>query len=120
MNKYAKLKKNIDNKIVTIKYIGSRGEGISKLNTEINYKKNDYTCFIPFTLPDEVVVVKPTLSTTGGTSDARYIKDICPVYEFGSVGKTMHQINENIDIKDLENLQKIYEDLILSYNDIYG
>ena len=32
----------------------------------------------------------------------------------------MHQINENIDIKDLENLQKIYEDLILSYNDIYG
>ena len=63
---------------------------------------------------------KPTLSTTGGTSDARFIKDICPVYEFGSVGKTMHQINENIDIKDLENLQQIYEDLILSYNDIYG
>ena len=68
----------------------------------------------------KVTKKKPTLSTTGGTSDARFIKDICPVYEFGSVGKTMHQINENIDIKDLENLQKIYEDLILSYNDIYG
>ena len=68
----------------------------------------------------KVTKKKPTLSTTGGTSDARFIKDICPVYEFGSVGKTMHQINENIDIKDLENLQEIYEDLILSYNDIYG
>ena len=68
----------------------------------------------------KVTKKKPTLSTTGGTSDARFIKDICPVYEFGSVGKTMHQINENINIKDLENLQKIYEDLILSYNDIYG
>ena len=68
----------------------------------------------------KVTKKKPTLSTTGGTSDARFIKDICPVYEFGSVGKTMHQINENIDIKDLESLQQIYEDLILSYNDIYG
>ena len=68
----------------------------------------------------KVTKKKPTLSTTGGTSDARFIKDICPVYEFGSVGKTMHQINENIDIKDLEKLQKIYEDLILSYNEIYG
>lgn len=62
---------------------------------------------------------KPTLSTTGGTSDARFIKDICPVYEFGSVGKTMHQINENINIKDLESLQKIYEEVIISYNDLY-
>ena len=68
----------------------------------------------------KVTKKRPTLSTTGGTSDARFIKDICPVYEFGSVGKTMHQVNENIDIKDLEKLQKIYEDLILSYNEIYG
>ena len=54
------------------------------------------------------------LSTTGGTSDARFIKDICPVIEFGSVGKTMHKVNENIFIKDLLILQKIYEDFILS------
>ena len=57
----------------------------------------------------------PVLSTTGGTSDARFIKDICPVIEFGSVGKTMHQINENIFIKDLISLQKVYEDFILRY-----
>ncbi len=60
----------------------------------------------------------PTLSTTGGTSDARFIKDICPVYEFGSVGKTMHQVDEHISIKDLDKLQKIYEELIISYNNL--
>ena len=57
----------------------------------------------------------PLLSTTGGTSDARFIKDICPVIEFGAVGKTMHKINENVFIKDLVSLQKIYEDFILQY-----
>ena len=68
----------------------------------------------------KVTKKNPVLSTTGGTSDARFIKEICPVYEFGSVGKTMHQINENISIKDLEKLRKIYEELILAYNDYYG
>jgi succinyl-diaminopimelate desuccinylase len=58
------------------------------------------------------------LSTTGGTSDARFIKDICPVIEFGAVGKTMHQINENVFIKDLVSLQKIYEDFILRYDEL--
>ncbi len=66
MSKFEKLKKNIDNKLLTIKYIGSRGEGISNLTTEINYKVNNYTFFIPFTLPDEIVVVKPTLSNSEG------------------------------------------------------
>ena len=61
----------------------------------------------------------PDLSTTGGTSDARFIKDLCPVVEFGGVGKTMHQINENMLLKDLILLQKIYEDFIISYNDFY-
>ena len=60
----------------------------------------------------------PSLSTTGGTSDARFIKDICPVIEFGAVGKTMHKINENVFIKDLITLQKIYETFILHYNSL--
>ena len=51
---------------MTIKYIGSRGEGITNLITEINYKESDYNFFIPFTLPGETVVVKPTLSTSDG------------------------------------------------------
>ena len=66
MIKFEKLHKNINNKILTIKYIGSRGEGISHLSTEINYKVNNYTYFIPFTLPDEIVVVKPDLVTSEG------------------------------------------------------
>ena len=53
-----------------------------------------------------------SLSTTGGTSDARFISKICPVIEFGSVGKTMHQIDENVKISDLEKLSEIYFGLI--------
>ena len=58
---------------------------------------------------------KPVLSTTGGTSDARFIKDICPVIEFGSVGKTMHKIDEKVSIKDLETLAQIYYEIICNY-----
>jgi succinyl-diaminopimelate desuccinylase len=50
----------------------------------------------------------PKLSTTGGTSDARYIKDYCPVVEFGLVGKTMHMVDERVDVADLETLTRIY------------
>ena len=66
MNKLKRLKKNIDNKILTIKHIGSRGEGVSNLTTEINYRKSNYNFFIPFTLPDEIVVVKPNLFNSEG------------------------------------------------------
>jgi len=56
----------------------------------------------------KVTTKTPKLSTSGGTSDARFISKICPVIEFGIVGKTMHKTNENINIKDLESLSKIY------------
>ena len=46
---------------------------------------------------------KPELSTTGGTSDARFIKDYCPVVEFGLVGQTMHQIDERVPVADLQS-----------------
>jgi succinyl-diaminopimelate desuccinylase len=52
------------------------------------------------------------LSTSGGTSDARYIKDYCPVVEFGLVGKTMHMVDECVDVADLETLTTIYERII--------
>ncbi|PPR15808.1 MAG: Succinyl-diaminopimelate desuccinylase [Alphaproteobacteria bacterium MarineAlpha9_Bin3] len=60
--------------------------------------------------------LKPELSTSGGTSDARFIKDICNVIEFGLVGKTMHQIDESIKVKDLELLTNIYYDIIKRYH----
>ncbi len=79
MSKFEKLQKNIDNKLLTIKYIGSRGEGVSNLTTEINYRVNNYTFFIPFTLPDEIIVVKPTLSTSQGIkADLVEIKSASP------------------------------------------
>ena len=54
----------------------------------------------------------PALSTTGGTSDARFIKDHCPVVEFGLVGKTMHMVDERVAVADLETLTAIYETFI--------
>ena len=58
---------------------------------------------------------KPELSTSGGTSDARFIKDHAPVAEFGLVGATMHQTDENVAIADIETLTDIYERVIERY-----
>jgi succinyl-diaminopimelate desuccinylase len=58
---------------------------------------------------------KPTLSTTGGTSDARFISAVCPVLEFGLVGATMHQVDEHVAIADIEALTKIYEAILEAY-----
>jgi len=55
---------------------------------------------------------KPELSTTGGTSDARFIKDYCPVAEFGLVGRTMHKSDERVPLADLETLTRIYAHVI--------
>ncbi len=57
----------------------------------------------------------PGLSTTGGTSDARFIKDYCPVVEFGLVGKTMHMVDERVALADLETLTQVYERFIADY-----
>ena len=54
----------------------------------------------------------PSLSTTGGTSDARFIKDYCPVVEFGLVGQTMHMVDERVAVSDLETLTVIYKTFI--------
>lgn len=51
---------------------------------------------------------RPKLSTSGGTSDARFIKDYCPVVEFGLVGQTMHMVDERVALSDLEELTEIY------------
>ena len=59
----------------------------------------------------------PELSTTGGTSDARFIKDYCPVVEFGLVGKTMHMADECVALSDLETLTQIYERFIIDWFD---
>ncbi|AEA81017.1 N-succinyl-L,L-diaminopimelate desuccinylase [Candidatus Pelagibacter sp. IMCC9063] len=58
---------------------------------------------------------KPVLSTSGGTSDARFIKDIAPCVEFGLVGNTMHKINECVSVNDLKKLKKIYYKVLETY-----
>jgi succinyl-diaminopimelate desuccinylase len=57
----------------------------------------------------------PEHSTSGGTSDARFIKDVCPVVEFGLVGKTMHQIDERVAVADLEALTRVYRTFLDRY-----
>ncbi|WP_245524418.1 succinyl-diaminopimelate desuccinylase [Methylobacterium nonmethylotrophicum] len=58
---------------------------------------------------------RPALSTTGGTSDARFIKDACPVIEFGLVGQTMHQVDERVAVADLDRLARIYGRVLDTY-----
>jgi len=59
--------------------------------------------------------VTPKLSTTGGTSDARFIKDMCPVTEFGLVGKTMHAVDEKVETKQINQLKEIYYRILEAY-----
>ena len=58
---------------------------------------------------------KPELSTSGGTSDARFISGYCPVIEFGLVGQTMHQVDERTPVSDLEKLTKVYRGVLDRY-----
>ncbi len=59
--------------------------------------------------------VRPVLSTSGGTSDARFIKDHCPVVEFGLVGRTMHQVDERVEIAQIHQLKAIYSRILSDY-----
>jgi succinyl-diaminopimelate desuccinylase len=58
---------------------------------------------------------RPELSTSGGTSDARFIKDHCPVLEFGLVGQTMHMVDERVALSDLETLTQIYQRFLMDW-----
>ena len=63
----------------------------------------------------DVTGVEPELSTSGGTSDARFIKDYCPVAEFGLVGQTMHKVDERIAVSDIRALADIYAAILDGY-----
>ena len=64
---------------------------------------------------EQVTGRRPELSTSGGTSDARFISSYCPVIEFGLVGQTMHQVDERTPVSDLEKLTKIYRGVLDRY-----
>ncbi len=77
--------------------------------------KPNSTTYMIQNIIKKVTKIKPQLSTTGGTSDARFIKKISPCLEFGLVGKTMHKIDEAVSLRDLKNLTKIYEKILQNY-----
>jgi succinyl-diaminopimelate desuccinylase len=64
---------------------------------------------------EEITGRKPELSTSGGTSDARFISSYCPVIEFGLVGQTMHQVDERVPVVDLEKLTQVYRGILTRY-----
>jgi len=63
----------------------------------------------------KITKIKPKLSTTGGTSDARFIRKISPCVEFGLVGKTMHKVDEAVSVSDLKKLTNIYNSILINY-----
>ncbi len=64
---------------------------------------------------ESVLGCRPELSTSGGTSDARFITNYAPVAEFGLVGATMHQVNERVDVADIKTLTAIYSEVLKRY-----
>ena len=77
--------------------------------------KPNKTTYMVQNIVKKVTGIKPKLSTSGGTSDARFIKNIAPCLEFGLVGKTMHKIDESVSVSDLKKLTKIYKNILVSY-----
>ena len=74
--------------------------------------KPNKTTYMIQNIIKKIIGLKPKLSTSGGTSDARFIKNIAPCLEFGLVGKTMHKIDESVSVSDLKKLTKIYENIL--------
>tara|TARA_Y100000816_G_scaffold134593_1_gene95096 strand:- start:1581 stop:2738 length:1158 start_codon:yes stop_codon:yes gene_type:complete len=86
-----------------------------KVSGEAFLTKPNRTTFMIQNIVKKVTNMKPKLSTTGGTSDLRFIKNISPGLEFGLVGKTMHKVDEAVSLKDLRNLTKIYSKILEAY-----
>ena len=79
---------------------------LTKQNTTTNMIQN---------VVKRITKIRPKLSTTGGTSDARFLKNISPCLEFGLVGKTMHKVDEAVSLNDLKKLTKIYANILNNY-----
>jgi len=86
-----------------------------RISGEAFLTKPNTTTFMVQNIIKKITKITPKLSTTGGTSDARFIRKICPCLEFGLVGKTMHKVDEATSLKDLKNLTKIYQNILQNY-----
>jgi len=86
-----------------------------RVSGEAFLTKPNETTFMIQNIIKKITKIRPKLSTTGGTSDARFIKNICPCLEFGLVGKTMHKVDEAVSLSDLKKLTKIYSLILDNY-----
>ena len=109
--------KNILNKI--FKKITKKNKSRFKIEYRVSGEafltKPNKTTFMIQNIIKKITKIKPILSTTGGTSDARFIRKIAPCLEFGLVGKTMHKVDESVSISDLKKLTKIYTEILKNY-----
>ena len=86
-----------------------------RVSGEAFLTKPNKTTYMIRNIIKKITKIKPKLSTTGGTSDLRFIRKISPGLEFGLVGKTMHKVDEAVSLKDLKNLTKIYLNILQNY-----
>ena len=84
-------------------------------NGEAFLTRPNKTIFMAKKIIKKITKINPKFSTTGGTSDARFIRKISPCLEFGLVNKTMHKIDECVSISDLKKLTNIYESILVEY-----
>ena len=110
------IKKKI-NKI--IKKISKKNKSKFKIDYSVSGEafltKPNNTTYMIQDIIKKITKIKPKLSTTGGTSDARFIRKIAPCLEFGLVGKTMHKVDEAVSLSDLKKLTKIYTEVLKNY-----
>ncbi len=112
----SKLKRKINSVIKKISKSSGCKYKINYLeNGEAFLTKPGKNIFLAKKIIKSVTKINPKFSTTGGTSDARFIKKIAPCLEFGLVNKTMHKIDECVSLKDLKNLKKIYYNFLKEY-----
>jgi len=110
------IKKKIDK---IIKRICNKNKSKYKIDYSVSGEafltKPNNTTFMIRDIIKKITKIKPQLSTTGGTSDARFIRNIAPCLEFGLVGKTMHKVDEAVSLSDLKKLTLIYSNILQKY-----
>ena len=110
------IKKKIDR---IIKKISNKNKSKYKIDYSVSGEafltKPNNTTFMIRDIVKKITKIKPQLSTTGGTSDARFIRKIAPCLEFGLVGKTMHKVDEAVSLSDLKKLTLIYSNILQNY-----
>ncbi|PDH17981.1 MAG: succinyl-diaminopimelate desuccinylase [Pelagibacterales bacterium MED-G39] len=109
--------KNKVNKV--IKKISAKNKSKYKIEYSVSGEafltNPNKTTFMIQDIIKKITKIKPKLSTTGGTSDARFIRKIAPCLEFGLVGKTMHKVDEAVSLSDLKKLTLIYSNILKNY-----